>query len=262
MKTESKIAIVVFDIDGVVRDVSGSYRRAIADTVEKFTDGSYRPTMDDIDELKTEGIWNNDWQASQELVYRYYESQSLARETVSISYEAVVDFFQKRYRGDNPNNFNGYIASEPLLMSAEYLNHLSQNNIGWGFFSGATRGSAEYILKQRLGLKQPILVAMEDAPGKPNPQGLFEAVDRINSPSKSLIAVIYVGDTVADMQTVNFAKETQPDTQWIGVGVLPPHVQKDAIQNKNYQKRLQESGAKVVLSNVEQLNNELILSLI
>ncbi|MBC7824487.1 MAG: TIGR01548 family HAD-type hydrolase, partial [Candidatus Parcubacteria bacterium] len=64
-------AIVVFDIDGVVRDVSGSYRRALADTVEQFTQNAYRPTSQEIDLLKSEGTWNNDWEASQELVYRY-----------------------------------------------------------------------------------------------------------------------------------------------------------------------------------------------
>jgi HAD superfamily phosphatase len=262
MKTEPKRAIVVFDIDGVVRDVSGSYRRAIADTVEKFTNGSYRPTMADIDELKTEGIWNNDWQASQELVYRYYESQGTAREKVSISYETIIDFFQKRYRGENPDDFDGYIASEPLLMSASYLKHLRQNNIGWGFFSGATRGSAQYILQKRLGLQQPVLVAMEDAPGKPNPTGLFEAVRQITKQPVSTIPVLYVGDTVADMQTVIAAKKARVNTKWIGIGVLPPHVQTNIQQQEKYRENLQQAGAAIVLKNVEELNFDLIASLI
>ena len=34
------IMIIVFDIDGVIRDVSGSYRRALADTVEYFTNNA------------------------------------------------------------------------------------------------------------------------------------------------------------------------------------------------------------------------------
>lgn len=261
MKTELKSAIIVFDIDGVVRDVSGSYRRAILDTVEKFTNGSYRPTMEDIDELKTEGIWNNDWQASQELVYRYYESQGKARETVSISYEAIVDFFQKRYRGENPHNFDGYITSEPLLMSAQYLKHLSQNNIGWGFFSGATKGSAQYILQKRLGLQQPVLVAMEDAPGKPNPTGLFDVVKQITKQPGSTIPVLYVGDTVADMQTVIAAKKERVNTKWIGVGVLPPHVQTD-LKRQKYREKLKEAGAAIVLKNVEELNFDVIINLI
>ena len=254
-------AIVVFDIDGVVRDVSGSYRKAIADTVEKFTDGLFRPTMADIDELKSEGIWNNDWQASQELVYRYLESQGKSRETIDLSYDAIVDFFQRRYRGNNPDLFDGYIAREPLLMSMDYLQHLTQNNVGWGFFSGATRGSAEYILRQRLRLQNPVLVAMEDAPGKPNPQGLFDVVRQIKH-SEGIIPVIYVGDTVADMQTIIAAKKEQEKTNWIGVGVLPPHVQTDRPRQAKYRDKLIASGAKIVLDNVEKLNFQVISSLL
>lgn len=255
------LAIVVFDIDGVVRDVSGSYRRAIADTVEYFTGGDYRPTMEDIDELKSEGIWNNDWEASQELIYRYQESKGKNRDLSNLSYETIVDFFQGKYRGTNPQNFDGYIASEPLLMSADYLEHLSENNIGWGFFSGATRGSAEYILKQRLGLKQPVLVAMEDAPGKPNPQGLFMSVAQICGTKDVEIPIIYVGDTVADMQTAIAAKIEQPSNNFIGVGVLPPHVQNDLDKQEKYQEKLLKAGAKIVFKNVEELKADAIAKL-
>ena len=262
MKTEQLKVIVVFDIDGVVRDVSGSYRRAIADTVEKFTDSAFRPTMADIDELKSEGIWNNDWQASQELVYRYQESLGKARAAIDLSYEAIVDFFQERYRGKNPQNFNGYIKDEPLLLSAEYLISLVDNNISYGFFSGATRGSAEYVLQQRLGLKQPVLVAMEDAPGKPDPTGLFEAVRQIKRQRDEIAAVIYVGDTVADMQTVIRARKKQPNINWFGVGVLPPHVQGDAMREQKYREKLISSGAKIVLYNVKKLDHITVRSLI
>jgi HAD superfamily phosphatase len=262
MKTDPLQAIVVFDIDGVVRDVSNSYRRAIADTVEKFTDSFYRPTMTDIDELKSEGIWNNDWEASQELIYRYQECQGKNRDIVNLNYQAIVDFFQERYRGKDQQNFDGYITSEPLLMSANYLEHLSQNKIGWGFFSGATRGSAEYILKQRLGLKKPVLIAMEDAPGKPNPEGLLMSVARIIDQETVSIPVIYVGDTVGDMHTVTLAKKEQPNTKWIGVGVLPSHVQKNVEQQAKYQEKLKKAGAVIVLNNVEELNFNLIASLV
>ena len=253
-------AIVVFDIDGVVRDVSKSYRRAIADTVEEFSAGAYRPEMADIDELKSEGIWNNDWQASQELAYRYYESQGISRTENPIDYDAVVSFFQAKYRGKNPELFDGYIASEPLLMSKEYLATLTHNSIGWGFFSGATRGSAEYVLEHRLGLKDPVLVAMEDAPGKPNPKGLFMALKQITN----LIDVpaIYVGDTVADMQTAIEAKTEKPEGTFIGVGVLPPHVQTSPTVQQSYAQNLKNSGAAVVLDNVQQLDVKTIDTLI
>lgn len=90
-------AIIIFDIDGVVRDVGGSYRRAIADTVEHFTGGVYRPSGVELDQLKSEGIWNNDWEATQELVYRYFESQGQTRSQVALNYDTLVAFFQSCY---------------------------------------------------------------------------------------------------------------------------------------------------------------------
>lgn len=248
-------AIVVFDIDGVLRDVGGSYRRALADTVEYFTQNKFRPDMLDIDELKSEGIWNNDWEASQELIYRYFETQGQHRDETNLNYEEIVAFFQSRYRGTDPINWNGYITTEPLLVNKEYFTQLTANNIGWGFFSGATRGSAEYILQKRLGLENPVLIAMEDAPSKPDPTGLFLAVKYIEQAQKitDLIPVFYLGDTVADIQTVINAQAIQPQRQWTAVGILPPHVLSDLEIKNHYTKMLQKSGASFVLNNVTEL---------
>jgi HAD superfamily phosphatase len=247
-------AIVVFDIDGVIRDVGGSYRLALADTVDRFTEGGYRPTDVEIDELKGEGIWNNDWEASQELIYRYYEQQEQDRSTSNLDYEEIVAYFQSKYRGTDSVNWNGYICNEPLLATPEYFDSLTAANIPWGFFSGATKGSASYVLEKRLGLIAPILVAMEDAPGKPNPQGLFMAVDRLISISPNIndkIPLIYVGDTVADMYTVIKAQSIQIDRQIFAVGVIPPHVESDRINN--YTANLIEAGANIVLNNILEL---------
>ena len=251
-------AIVVFDIDGVIRDVSGSYRRAIADTVEHFTQGAYRPTQLDIDRLKSEGVWNNDWEASQELTYRYFETLSYTREQLQLDYNAIVTFFQSRYRGCDPDKFTGYICNEPLLLDSKYLEELTKAEIPWGFFSGATRGSATYILEQRLGLKSPVLIAMEDAPSKPNPTGLFATVRSLessdNKNDKHLTPVVYVGDTVADMYTVKQARLQEPSRTWIGVGVLPPHVQQILARRDAYAEKLIDAGASMVFTNVQHLS--------
>ncbi|MGF1541156.1 MAG: TIGR01548 family HAD-type hydrolase [Pleurocapsa sp.] len=244
-------AIVVFDIDGVIRDVGNSYRRAISDTVENFTNNAWRPTLEDIDTLKSEGIWNNDWKVSEELVYRYFEAQGQSRQQLNLDYDRIVDFFQQRYRGQNPELFDGYIATEPLLVSPSYLQQLSENNVGWGFFSGATRGSAEFILKHRLGLKDPILIAMEDAPGKPDPTGLFATIVRLTENADC--PLFYLGDTVADMLTIQKAREVKPEANWIAVGILPPHVQSSTVKQA-YAERLKEAGAAIVLNNVTELS--------
>lgn len=266
-KTTSPSAIVVFDIDGVVRDVAGSYRRAIADTVEHFTASAYRPTPADIDVLKLEGIWNNDWEASQELVYRFFEAQGQPRLETQLDYETLVAFFQARYRGPDPQNWTGYIRDEPLLLSSTYLAGLTQDGIAWGFFSGATRASAAYVLEKRLGLQSPILIAMEDAPSKPDPTGLLETVRQLETRDaiNSDLPVLYIGDTVADMYTVQRVQVISPSRTWIGVGVLPPHVQdtrKSSVRSTAYTTRLQEAGAVVVLRNVEQLTPDCIQSLL
>lgn len=255
-------AIVVFDIDGVVRDVSGSYRRALADTVEQFTAQAYRPSADDIDRLKSEGVWNNDWEGSQELIYRHFETQGQSREQVNLDYNSIVAFFQSRYRGIDPNNLTGYIREEPLLLQKSYLNQLTEAGIRWGFFSGATRASATYVLQQRLGLQSPVLIAMEDAPGKPDPKGLFSTLELLQYGIDNSSPVIYIGDTVADMYTVEKARKIQPNRTWIGVGVLPPHVQQTSQRRNTYVESLKQAGAKVVLSNVQELTTEKIQALI
>ncbi|PZO42656.1 MAG: TIGR01548 family HAD-type hydrolase [Pseudanabaena frigida] len=256
-KVDSKLlnkSIFVFDIDGVIRDVSGSYRRALADTVEHFTNTAYRPTPEEIDELKAEGIWNNDWEASQELIKRYF--QSLGKE-IRASYEEIVNFFQSRYRGSNPDWSDGYIATEPLIATTKYFQELSIAGIGWGFFSGATRASAGYVLK-RLNINEPVLIAMEDAAGKPDPTGLLLATKQIElKHGNAATAIVYVGDTVADMLTVVKARDFDPSYQYIAVGVIPPHVS-ETLRDR-YTALLKENGADLVLNNVLELTPQLNL---
>lgn len=250
-------AIAIFDIDGVIRDVTNSYRRALADTVEYFTNNNYRPSMEDIDNLKAEGIWNNDWLGSQELIYRYFETEDKSRDEINLNYEEIVDFFQRRYRGQNleqPETWEGYISQEPLLVNQEYFEKLSQNELYWGFFSGATRGSAEYILERRLGLENPVLVAMDDAPSKPDPTGLFLTVNLLQArfTLDESLPVIYLGDTVADMMTVVKARAIKPEREWIAIGVLPPHVSNNALKREAYSQQLRENGAYQVVNQVTE----------
>jgi HAD superfamily phosphatase len=244
----------IFDIDGVIRDVSGSYRRALADTVEFFTKSAFRPTSEEIDELKAEGIWNNDWEASQELITRYFRGLGQGCE---ISYEAIVEFFQIRYRGENSDWSDGYIASEPLIATTEYFQELTSAGIGWGFFSGATRASAGYVL-QRLAIADPVLIAMEDAAGKPDPSGLLLAVKQLQVKHLKPSLVVYVGDTVADMLTVVKARIYDPTYQYLAIGVIPPHVSEDL--RDRYASLLRDNGADLVLNNVLELTPQLNLS--
>ena len=114
-------AVLLFDIDGVIRDVSGSYRRAIAETVHHF--GGWRPEPEQIDALKAEGHWNNDWQASMELLRRQ-GLQPLPPLNV------VVEVFSRLYFGGDPDGdpsgWRGFIRSEPLLVQHGFFQVLEQ----------------------------------------------------------------------------------------------------------------------------------------
>ena len=258
-------AIAVFDIDGVIRDVGSSYRRAIADTVEHYTSGSYRPTLEDIDRLKSEGVWNNDWKASEVMIHRYCESQN--QPEPKASYAEIVDYFQKRYRGpdtEDPNQWTGYISNEPLLIDKAYLQSLAEAGVPYAFFSGATQGSASFVLQRRIGLSEPILIAMEDAPGKPDPAGLMMATKQVEAQqlTEPDLPVVYAGDTAADMKTVTAAIAQFSKRPWIAVGILPPHAQQNATYQDQYADRLKSAGAVTVLKSVRQLTAELIAQLL
>ena len=62
------IGLILFDIDGVIRSVENSYRLSLKKTVCKFS--GWEPSYIDIDNAKNEGIWNNDWDLSLELIKR------------------------------------------------------------------------------------------------------------------------------------------------------------------------------------------------
>ena len=52
--------VLVFDMDGVLADVTESYRETIARTVEHFTGAEISPRR--IQDFKNRGGFNDDWQ--------------------------------------------------------------------------------------------------------------------------------------------------------------------------------------------------------
>lgn len=74
------------------------------------------------------------------------------------------------------------------------------------------------------------------------------------------LPVIYAGDTAADMQTIIKAKAQFPERQWLAIGILPPHAQKDEAYKQAYAEKLKAAGAIAVLENVKQITAELVLT--
>ena len=242
-------AVLLFDIDGVIRDVGASYRRAIIETVHHFS--GIRPLPADIDALKAEGCWNNDWHASMELLRRQagHHSADAPRSTVKTpTLETLVEVFNGFYFGGDPDGdpseWQGFIGDEPLLVSSDFFMDLQEAGVAWGFVSGAEPASARFVLERRLGLHAPPLIAMGDAPDKPDPTGLIRLADHLAGGERPE-RIAYLGDTVADVRTVVQARQQRPDLTWCSLAVAPPHVS----ERNAYHHQLQQAGADHILEN-------------
>ena len=221
--------------------MSGSYRRALQATVEHYS--GWHPAPSCIDALKGEGRWNNDWDASLELLRR--------KGTSLPAREELIDVFSGFYFGGDPDGdpraWTGFIGDEPLLVKQEFFAALVRNGWQWGFVSGAEPPSARFVLETRLGLLNPPLIAMGDAPDKPDPTGLVQLSDSL-LPSASGGVVAYLGDTVADVQTVLKARGLRPDRSWISLAVSPPHLRPGSDERNAYEQQLRSAGADLILS--------------
>jgi len=245
--------------------VSGSYRRAIRATVQHFSGWSPEPAA--IDDLKSEGCWNNDWEASLELLRRHRLSFAGAIEHGMPGLEQVAAVFSDFYFGGDPSGppalWKGLIREETLLVGADFFTDLSQAAVAWGFVSGAEPPSARFLLQERLGLSDPPLVAMGDAPDKPDPTGLLTLAERLAgqrglSLGPQAPPVAYVGDTVADVETVRRARQCHPDQWFLALAVAPPHLHppEQLPQRRAYEQRLLDAGADHLLGSTAELQGE------
>ena len=173
--------MIVFDMDGVLVDVSESYRETIVQTVRHFTGQSIE--RERIQEYKNQGGWNNDWDLSQKIC---------ADLGTDVGYQAIVDEFNRLFLGANGET--GLISRERWIARPGVLERLNQS-FDLGIFTGRLRMEADITLGRFApGLRFDAIVCADDlARQKPDPEGLHKiaALDRERP-------LIYVGDTVDD----------------------------------------------------------------
>lgn len=253
----------------MIRDVAGSYRRAIVETVHHYS--GWRPDPALIDRLKAEGIWNNDWEASLELLRRRRADPQAPQPPFPLpAFEELVAVFGSFYFGGDPegdpDQWRGFIGDEPLLVEPSFFEQLTAAGIVWGFVSGAEPPSVRYVLEQRLALVAPPRIAMGEAPDKPDPTGLLRlAQELLQRPwglqlGPGAPPVAYLGDTVADVETVQRARRQRPDQRFWSLAVAPPHLQSpDQQENRSrYEERLRAAGADRILASTADVAGELL----
>ena len=178
--------LLIFDMDGVLVDVTESYRAAIQATVKDFTGDE--PSHQEIQDWKNRGGWNDDWLLSTEMI------RQRGRD---IPYEKVVEHFQNLFHGDGTN---GLILRERWLGTDCLFDHLATNH-HLAVFTGRTRWEANVTLDRFLPERFHSVVGSDDVShGKPNPEGLHKIRG-----SFAHRKCWYVGDTVDDARASSAA---------------------------------------------------------
>jgi len=175
--------MLVFDMDGVLVDVTESYRETIVLTVQHFTGKTI--SHEAIQDYKNQGGWNNDWLLSQKICHDL---------GVEVEYATIIEYFNSLFLGQ------GIIHRERWLPRPGLLDRLNER-FEFAIFTGRTTEEAEITLN-REGLRERfLLVSSNDvAREKPNPEGLLKIATL--RPSKKLL---YVGDTVDDARCAKAA---------------------------------------------------------
>jgi HAD superfamily phosphatase len=179
--------LLVFDMDGVLVDVTESYRETIARTVDHFTGA--RPSNQRIQELKNEGGWNDDWKLSHHMV----------REAgIDAAFEDVKAHFQGLFLG---NGDESLMQRERWVARPGALEKLNRQ-FRFALFTGRPKAEAEMTLRRFAPeLKfSPVIGMHEVGKHKPAPDGLLEILK-----DEGGCKVYYVGDTVDDARAARAA---------------------------------------------------------
>ncbi len=219
--------LLIFDMDGVLVDVTASYRAAIQVSVKHFT--GYEPTNHEIQEWKNRGGWNDDWLLSHEMVRVNGGAQS---------YDEVKDYFQKIFHGDGTD---GLILRERWLGADGLFDRLAAQHY-LTVFTGRTRWEANVTLDRFLPNRFHSVIGSDDVlKHKPDPEGLHKICESIAHGK-----CWYIGDTVDDARASAAAK-----IPFIGIAsrANPKHAELVRL--------LQTEGAIAVLDDINSLENVL-----
>jgi HAD superfamily phosphatase len=217
--------LVIFDVDGVLVDVRGSFHRSIIETIHFFT--GQRPAYAEIHQWKNQSGYNDDWRLTTDWI------ASLGK---PVPYAKVKARFQEFYWGtkDTPGN----VSREKWLVTHSRLERWSRR-ADLALFTGRTRRELRHTLEG-----SPAdnffrhAVTMDDVKkGKPDPEGLHLLLHGA-SPRDA----VYLGDNIDDALAAKRARVPF-------LGVLPRGSQAHRLRAS----KLRELGALAVMNSVRDL---------
>lgn len=213
---------VLLDMDGVLADVSGSYRQAILATAQQF---GVSVSAAEVTAEKTKAGSNNDWVVTHRL---------LAAHGTQVSLQEVTDRFERIYQG--APGAAGLRETEKLLCDVGWLGRLA-DRIAVGVVTGRPRADATRFL-ERAGIANlvRVLVCMEDAPAKPDPAPVRLALERLG-----VRRAWMVGDSPDDIRAAR------------GAGVVPFGIVAPGDDREKQSRCLMNAGAGRVLAAIGEL---------
>jgi HAD superfamily phosphatase len=216
--------ILIFDMDGVLVDVTESYRETIARTVEHFT--GRRLANAEIQQFKNEGGWNDDWKLSHHIV---------STAGGDAPFEEVKAHFQSIFHG---NGADGLMQREQWVARPGMLERLNRQ-FRFALFTGRQKWEAELTLRRFAPeLEFSPIVGMDEVQRhKPDPQGLWRILD--GNPGAT---AYYVGDTVDDARCARAA-----GTPFIGIAAPANPLYTDLVF------LFQEQGAYAIVDDINYL---------
>jgi HAD superfamily hydrolase (TIGR01548 family) len=221
----ARLRIVIFDVDGVLVDVRGSFLKSILDTVHSFTGRRFRRA--DIMRWKRRSGFNDDWKLSTVWI------NSLG---VRVAYAEVKARFQEFYWGTNGRRPN--VEFERWLVPPRVLRQL-EKHAELNVFTGRTRNELRHTFERFDAYRYfRRIVTMDDVPRlKPHPDGLLKIL-RGRNPASAL----YLGDNVDDALAARAAGVPF-------VGVLP----RGSLARRALAPSLRAAGALAILHSAADL---------
>lgn len=172
--------ILIFDVDGVLVDVRGTYWRSALETVRHLT--GKRVTYTELHRWKSKPGFNDDWNMVSAWV------TSLGHPA---TYEEARAAFEKFYWGSDGNL--GNVRNEKLMVTPRQIEKWALR-YELNLFTGRTRQEFSFTFENWPATKHfRTIITMDDAKRKPHPEGLQKILEQ-RDPATAL----YLGDNIDD----------------------------------------------------------------
>ncbi len=166
MKKKLRPAILIFDVDGVLVDVHGTYWRSALETVRYIT--GKRVTYAELHRWKSKPGFNDDWGMVSAWV------SALGHPT---SYEEARAAFERFYWGSDGKP--GNVRNERLMVTPRQIEKWAKS-FELNLFTGRTRQEFSFTFERWPATKYfRTIVTMDDAKKKPHELGALALLPRV-----------------------------------------------------------------------------------